>query len=58
MLEILKINRIQKLKSQYKRTKAEAIKFMRSGDLKNYIRKLTEVQKIEAEYLDTLSLKF
>lgn len=57
MLEILKLNRLQKLKRQYQIIKAEAKLFMKKGDLSNHIMKLTEAQKIKMEYMNTLDLK-
>lgn len=57
MLQLMKIHRLNSLRDQYKKVKAEAVKFMRKGDLKNYLSRLTRANKIEREYLETLSMQ-
>ncbi len=57
MLQLLKIHRLNSLKEQYKMVKADAKKFMRTGDLKNYLHKLSEATKIQREYQETLTLE-
>lgn len=57
MLQLMKIHRLNSLREQYKKVKAEAMKFMKSGDLKNYIKRLTKASKIQNEYIETLHMQ-
>jgi len=57
MLQLMKIHRLNSLRDQYKKVKADSLKFMRTGDIKNYIKNLTKASKIQNEYLETLSLR-
>jgi len=57
MLELMKIHRLNSLRDQYKKVKAEAMKFMKTGDLKNYLKRLTKASKIQNEYLETLNMQ-
>ncbi|MDZ4845000.1 MAG: hypothetical protein SH857_05555 [Chitinophagales bacterium] len=53
----MKIHRLNSLKAQYKKVKDESLKFMQSGDLKNYLRNLTKATKIQNEYIETLHMQ-
>lgn len=53
----MKINRLNSLRAQYNTVKSESLKFMKSGDLKNYLRKLTQATHIQNEYLETLNME-
>ena len=57
MLQLMKINRLNSLRAQYNTVKCESLKFMKSGDLKNYLRKLTQATHIQNEYLETLNME-
>ncbi len=57
MLQLMKIHRLNSLRDQYKKVKEESLKFMQSGDLKNYLRNLTKATKIQNEYLETLHMQ-
>ena len=57
MLQLMKIHRLNSLREQYKKVKSESLKFMQSGDLKNYLRNLTKATKIQNEYLETLNMQ-
>ena len=57
MLQLMKIHRLNSLRDQYKKVKSESLKFMQSGDLKNYLRNLTKATKIQNEYLETLHMQ-
>ncbi|GEM_PF-820928 len=57
MLQLMKIHRLNSLKAQYKKVKDESLKFMQSGDLKNYLRNLTKATKIQNEYIETLHMQ-
>jgi len=57
MLQLMKIHRLNSLREQYNKVKTEAVKFMRKGDLKNYISRLAKASKIRNEYIETLSMQ-
>ena len=57
MLQLMKIHRLNSLREQYKNVKAEALRFMKSGDLKNYVQRLTKASKIQNEYIETLQMQ-
>ena len=57
MLQLMKIHRLNSLREQYTKVKTEAMNFMQSGDLKNYLRRLTKATKIQNEYMETLKMQ-
>lgn len=57
MLQLMKIHRLNSLRAQYKKVKEESLNFMKTGDLKNYLKKLTEATKIQNEYTETLNIQ-
>ena len=57
MLQLMKIHRLNSLKEQYNKVKSDAVKFMKNGDLKNYLKRLTKASKIEREYIETLNMQ-
>ena len=44
MIELLKLNRLQMLRKQYKQLKNEAKNLMRNADISNYLNKLDEAK--------------
>ena len=57
MLEEMKINRLLSLRKQLLKSKSEAKKSMNKGDLKNYLEKLKETNKLKSEFSETLKMK-
>lgn len=57
MLQLMKIHRLNSLRAQYDKVKSESLKFMQSGDLRNYLKKLTQAAKIEHEFNETLHMQ-
>ena len=57
MIELLKLNRLQLLKKQYRLIKTEAKRLMSNGDISNYLNKLTEANKVLVEYNYTLTIE-
>jgi hypothetical protein len=53
----MKIHRLNSLREQYNNVKSEAMKFMQSGDLRNYLKRLTKATKIQNEYMETLKMQ-
>lgn len=50
MFDLLKQKRMQMLGEQIIRLKDEAKRLMRTGDITNYLRKITEADKLKNEY--------
>lgn len=57
MLQLMKIHRLISLRNQYNKAKAEALRFMKTGDLKNYFAKLTEASRLKKEFSETVSME-
>lgn len=57
MLQLMKIHRLNSLRTQYDKVKVESLNFMKSGDLKNYLKKLAQAAKIENEFNETLHIQ-
>ena len=57
MLQLMKIHRLNSLRDQYKKVKEESLNFMKTGDLKGYLKKLTQAAKIQNEYVETLHMQ-
>jgi hypothetical protein len=57
MLQLMKIQRLISLRKQYNNLKYEAVKCMNSGNLKEYLEKLTQADKVRQEFSETLTMK-
>ncbi len=47
-----KIQRLNTLKGEYTRVEAQALRLMKAGDLRKYIKKLIHARKIRMEYAE------
>jgi hypothetical protein len=52
-----KRERLKKLRCRYEKMENLALKFRKTGDYLNYIRKLREARRLRIEYLEILSLR-